>query len=58
MTVDCQQKVLDRLGVKFQPAYRRYVAPPDVAIRKAITKVDGDVLDAAVEEWFFALVGG
>ena len=58
MTVGCQQKVLARLGVKFQPVYQRYVAPSDIAIRKAIAKVDGDVLDAAVEEWYFALVRG
>ena len=45
MTVGCQQKVLARLGVKFQPVYQRYVAPSDIAIRKAIAIVDGVVLD-------------
>ena len=58
MTVGCQQKVLARLGVKFQPVYQRYVAPSDIAIRKAIAIVDGVVLDEAAEEWFFAMVRG
>jgi hypothetical protein len=53
---DCPQEVLARLGAKFHPVHKRYVAPSDATIRRAVAAVDGDALDQVIGEWLFDMV--
>ena len=53
---DCPQEVLARLGAKFHPIHKRYIAPSDATIRRAVAAVDADALDQVIGEWLFDLV--
>ncbi len=53
---ECPQEVLARLGAKFHPVYKRYVAPSDATIRRAVQAVDADALDRVIGEWLFDMV--
>lgn len=48
---DLPQWVLAALGARFDPRRNRYVAPSEAALRRALTRVDGDELDAAISAW-------
>lgn len=48
---DAPQGVLARLGAKWHPDRRCYLAPHDATIRRALKAVDADELDAAVGRW-------
>lgn len=52
-SADCPQEVLGRLGAKYHPDKRRYIAPSDETFRRALGKVDTDRLDAVVGSWLF-----
>lgn len=53
---DCPQDVLGRLGAKWHPVAKRYVAPSDATIRRAVAAVDADALDRVIGEWLLDLV--
>ena len=53
---DCPQEVLARLGAKFHPVHKRYLAPSDATIRRAVAAVDADALDRVICEWLFDTV--
>ena len=53
---DCPQSVLERLGAKFHPVRRRYVAPHADTIRRALAAVDASALDEVVGAWLFRQV--
>ena len=48
---DLPQDVLARLGCKFHPVKRVYIAPAENTLRTTLQKVDGDALDKAVGGW-------
>jgi hypothetical protein len=48
---DLPQDVLERLGCKFHPVKRRYIAPSENTLRTNLQKVDADALDAVVGAW-------
>src|SRR5664279_1672389 len=45
------QEVLARLGAKFHPIRKRYVAPSEPTIRRHLQAVDADALDRVVGSW-------
>lgn len=53
---DCPQPVLARLGARFHPVKRRYVAPHADTIRRALAQVDAAALDEVVGAWLLAQV--
>ena len=53
---DCPQSVLERLGAKFHPVQRRFVAPHADTIRRALAAVDAAALDEVVGGWLFRQV--
>lgn len=53
---DCPQEVLARLGAKYHPQKRRYVAPHAETFRRALGAVDTAALDRVVGSWLFAQV--
>lgn len=53
---DCPQPVLERLGAKFHPVKRRYVAPHADTIRRALASVDAAALDEVVGGWLLGQV--
>lgn len=53
---DCPQPVLKRLGAKFHPAKKRYVAPHADTIRRALASVDAAALDEVVGTWLLRQV--
>ncbi len=50
---DCPQEVLGRLGAKYHPGRRRYIAPSDETFRRALGAVDAAALDQVVGSWLF-----
>lgn len=48
---DLPQAVLARLGCRFHPIRRCYIAPAENTIRTNLQAIDGDMLDAAVGAW-------
>lgn len=50
---DCPQEVLHRLGAKYHPARRRYIAPHAETFRRALGAVDAAALDRVVGAWLF-----
>lgn len=50
---DCPQEVLRRLGAKYHPDKRRYIAPHPETFRRALAAVDVGELDAVVGAWLF-----
>lgn len=50
---DCPQEVLGRLGAKYHPTQRRFIAPHPETFRRALGKIDTDMLDRVVGGWLF-----
>lgn len=50
---DCPQGVLRRLGAKYHPDKRRYIAPHTETFRRALAAVDAAALDRVVGAWLF-----
>ena len=50
---DCPQEVLARLGAKYHPVMRRYIAPHPETFRRALAAVDAAALDRVVGAWLF-----
>lgn len=48
---DAPQDVLARLGARYHPVRKRYIAPHDATIRRAVAAVDADALDRVIGEW-------
>lgn len=48
---DCPQDVLRRLGAKYHPLKRRYIAPHPETFRRALGAVDAAALDRVVGAW-------
>ncbi|WP_309117957.1 ISAs1 family transposase [Saccharothrix sp.] len=48
---DAPQPLLERLGVRFDARRGRWVAPGESTIRRVLSRVDGDAVDAAVSAW-------
>lgn len=48
---DAPQALLARLGVRVDPRGGRWVAPGESTIRRVLSRVDGDAVDAAVSAW-------
>jgi len=48
---DLPQEVLGRLGCKFHPVRRCYIAPSENTLRTTLQKVDADALDTVVGAW-------
>jgi len=48
---DLPQDVLARLGCRFHPVRRCYVAPSENTLRTNLQRIDGDALDAVVGSW-------
>ena len=55
-TSDLPQDALARLGARFHPVQRRYIAPNEATIRRHVQMIDADEADAAVGGWLTALV--
>jgi predicted transposase YbfD/YdcC len=55
-TADLPQDALARLGARFHPVRRRYIAPNEATIRRHVQMIDADEADAAVGGWLAALV--
>ena len=51
---DAPQRVLARLGARFDPRRDRHVAPDEATMRRVLTGVDGDDLDDAISAWISA----
>jgi len=50
---DCPQEVLERLGAKYHPDKKRYIAASDETFRRALACVDTEALDSVVGAWLF-----
>ncbi len=53
---DLPQDALARLGARFHPVKRRYIAPNEATIRRHVQMIDADEADAAVGGWLLAQV--
>lgn len=53
---DLPQDALARLGARFHPVQRRYIAPNEATIRRHVQMIDADEADAAVGGWLAAQV--
>ena len=51
---DAPQRVLARLGTRFDPHRDRHVPPDEATIRRVLCDIDGDDLDAAISSWIAA----
>jgi predicted transposase YbfD/YdcC len=56
--VDAPQRVLASLGVRRCRRSGRYQAPDEATVRRALSIVDGDHLDAAISAWIRRQVSG
>jgi predicted transposase YbfD/YdcC len=48
---DASQSALKLLGARFDPRHARFVAPGEATLRRALSWIDGDELDAAISAW-------
>ncbi|MFD1149764.1 ISAs1 family transposase [Saccharothrix hoggarensis] len=48
---DAPQQLLQRLGVRFDTGRGRFVAPEESTVRRVLSRVDGDALDAVIGAW-------
>jgi predicted transposase YbfD/YdcC len=53
---DCPQDVLARLGAKYHPDQKRYIAPHHDTIHRALAAIDTAALDRAIGAWLYAQV--
>ena len=53
---DCPQEVLRRLGARYHPGKKRYIAPHADTFRRALASVDTGALDAVVGAWLLGQV--
>ncbi len=53
---DLPQDALARLGARFHPVQRRYIAPNEATIRRHVQMIDADQADAAAGGWLAAQV--
>ncbi|WP_374194455.1 ISAs1 family transposase [Amycolatopsis sp. MtRt-6] len=51
---DAPQRVLARLGTRFDPRRDRHLAPDEATLRRVLRAIDGDDLDAAISNWITA----
>lgn len=51
LAADLPQEVLARLGCKFHPIRRCYIAPSEPTIRRHLQAIDADALDRVVGSW-------
>jgi hypothetical protein len=51
---DLPQDALARVGARFHPVQRRYIAPNEATIRRHVQMIDADQADAAVGGWLAA----
>ncbi|WP_244170732.1 ISAs1 family transposase [Amycolatopsis tolypomycina] len=51
---DAPQRVLARLGTRFDPCRDRHVAPGEATVRRVLSSIDGDDLDTAISAWITA----
>lgn len=51
VAADLPQDVLERLGCKYHPTRRCYVAPSENTLRTTLQRVDADALDKVVGSW-------
>lgn len=54
---DAPQRVLARLGTRFDPRRDRHVPPDEATIRRVLCDIDGDDLDTAVSGWITTHTG-
>ena len=50
---DRPQEVLARLGAKYHPEKKRYIAPHEETFRRALGKIDAGALDGVMGAWLF-----
>ena len=55
---DVPQRVLAKLGARFDPGRARYLAPEESTVRRLTQQIDGDLLDAAISAWLTAHTTG
>ncbi len=53
---DLPQDALERLGARWHPVLRRYIAPDESTIRRHVKMIDADAADALVGAWLLGLV--
>ncbi|XVS66381.1 ISAs1 family transposase [Actinosynnema sp. CA-299493] len=55
---DAPQRLLRRLGVRFDIVGDRFLAPEESTVRRVLSRVDGDALDAVIGAWSASRVDG
>ena len=53
---DLDQHQLERLGARWHPVQRRWVAPHEATLRRHIQMIDADEADALIGRWILSLV--
>ena len=53
---DLPQDALERLGARWHPVKRRYIAPDEATIRRHVKMIDADHADRLVGAWLLGLV--
>jgi hypothetical protein len=53
---DLDQQQLERLGARWHPVLRRWIAPHEATLRRHIKMTDGDEADALIGRWILSLV--
>lgn len=51
---DAPQRVLARLGARFDPRRDRHIAPDEATVRRVLSGINGDDLDTAISCWINA----
>ena len=57
LAADLPQEVLERLGCRFHPVRRCYIAPSESTIRRYVKAADADALDRVVGSWLLDEAG-
>ncbi|MFC5092173.1 ISAs1 family transposase [Amycolatopsis plumensis] len=55
---DAPQRVLARLGARFDPRRDRHIAPDEATVRRVLSGINGDDLDTAISCWINATTDG
>ncbi len=48
---DAPQRVLARLGARFDPRRNRHIAPDEATLRRVLSNIDADDPDTAISDW-------
>src|ERR1044072_1949248 len=48
---EAPQRLLELLGARFDPRRQRYVAPDESTLRRVVSRMDGDHVDAMISDW-------